>query len=117
MSHTLQVEQLAGTGESHRILRLQGALVLSTLPHLQPLILEDVTPLLILDMAGVTVIDSAGIGTIVGAHIARQKTDRRLAVVGMTERIRAQFRIAHLDEVLTLFAGANDAIAALAPRS
>jgi len=71
----LQIEDIPGSREGIRILRLQSQLR------------ADKSRALILDFSGVPLADSSGIGALVGAHVSRQKDKRSLGLVGVNQRI------------------------------
>ena len=83
----LQIEELPGSREGIRILRLSGPLTLSNLFSFQAKLRADTSPSLILDFTAVPLADSAGIGALVGAHILRQKDGRSMGLVGVNQRI------------------------------
>jgi|SRR5271168_1919844 len=84
---SLQIEELPGSREGIRILRLSGPLTLSNLFGFQSKLRADTSPSLILDFTSVPLADSAGIGALVGAHISRQKDGRSMGLVGVNQRI------------------------------
>jgi anti-anti-sigma factor len=83
----LHIEDLPGSREGIRILRLSGPLTLSNLFGFQSKLRADNSRALILDFTDVPLADSAGIGALVGAHVARQKDKRSLGLVGVNQRI------------------------------
>ena len=58
---------------------------------------------LILDFSGVPYIDSAGIGALVGAYVTRQKDGRRLALAGVTQRVRNAMQVTHVEQFFAFF--------------
>jgi anti-sigma B factor antagonist len=58
---------------------------------------------LILDLSGVTFVDSVGIGALVGAYVSRQKDGRKLALVGVGERVNASLSILSLTKFFPTF--------------
>lgn len=70
-------------------------------------------PLLALDMTGVEYIDSAGLATLVEYLQRSIQYQGRLALGGVSERIRTIFDIARLDQVLSIHPTIDEAKAAL----
>ena len=84
---SLRLEDQPGTQPGQRILRLDGALVLTTMFEFQATVRADTSRSLIIDFTDVPYVDSAGIGALVGAYVTRQNDGRSLALVGVSERI------------------------------
>lgn len=55
--------------------------------------------LLILDMTDVPYIDSAGIGCLVGAHVSREHSGRKLVVAGASERLINSLKVTKVDQL------------------
>src|SRR6516165_5869207 len=94
----LHIEDLSGTVEGRRVLRLSGPVLISNLFEFQSLVRTNTSPSLILDLTRVPYIDSAGIGALVGAYINHQKDGRRLALVGVTERVRNALQVTRVQQ-------------------
>lgn len=103
-SEPVRLETLDGTREGHRILRLSGALTLHTMFPFQEAMRADKAHTLILDLSGVPYVDSVGIGALVGAYVSRQRDGRKLALVGVTERVNASLGVSQLTKFFTTFA-------------
>ncbi len=69
------------------ILRIHGPLLLGNFFPVQTMVRADGADLLILDLSDMPYIDSAGIGCLVGAHISREGSGRKLVLVGVNERL------------------------------
>jgi anti-sigma B factor antagonist len=68
---------------------------------------------LILDMSDVPYMDSAGIGALVGAYVNHQKEGRSLALVGVTDRVRAALQVTRVEQFFKFYAhqaAAQDAL-------
>src|SRR3974377_1895715 len=74
------------------VLRGHGPLLLGNFFPLQTMVRSDSSNVLILDLADMPYIDSAGIGCLVGAHVSRQGSGRKLVLVGGNERLLASFK-------------------------
>jgi anti-sigma B factor antagonist len=75
----------------------------------QSMVRSDLSPLLILDMTDVPYIDSAGIGCLVGAHVSREHSGRRLVLVGASERLVNALKVTRVDQLFA-FAPSVDAV-------
>jgi len=107
----LHIEDLGGTHEGHRVLCLRGPLIISNLFQFQSTVRANTTSFLILDLTQVPFIDSAGVGALVGAYVTHDK-GRRLALVGVTERVRNTMHVAHVEQVFQFYENAKAAQAA-----
>lgn len=105
----LVIEDLPGSSEGRRVLRLTGPLVLTTLFDFQSRVRADDSRVLILDFTNVPYVDSAGIGALVGAYVSRQKGDRSLCLVGVSSRVRAALGVTRVEEFFRFFDCVADA--------
>jgi anti-sigma B factor antagonist len=109
-SEPLQIEDLSAPA-GQRILRLSGPILISNFFEFQSLVRSSSAPALILDLSGVPYIDSAGIGALVGAYVTHQKNGRRLALVGVTERVRNSMQVTRVEQFFHFY----DTVAAAQP--
>jgi len=93
----LHIEDLPGSREGIRILRLAGPLTLSNLFGFQSKLRADNSRALILDFTDVPLADSAGIGALVGAYVTRQKDGRSLGLVGVNQRIHHTLEVTRVE--------------------
>ena len=93
----LHIEDLPGSREGIRILRLAGPLTLSNLFGFQSKLRADNSRALILDFTDVPLADSAGIGALVGAYVTRQKDGRSLGLVGVNQRIHQALEVTRVE--------------------
>jgi anti-sigma B factor antagonist len=100
-------------GESH-ILRLSGALVLTTVDEFQSRVRAVQSNHLIIDMTDVPYVDSAGIGVLVGTYVRHQRDESGLSLVGVNDRIHAVLSIAHVEQFFRFFSNRNEVTAKLA---
>jgi anti-sigma B factor antagonist len=105
----LHIEDLDGNQPGHRILRLQGPVVLSTLFHFQWTLRSREDRVLIIDFAGVPYVDSAGIGALVGAYVNHNKDGRSLALVAVNERVRNTMGVTRVEQFFRFFNSIPDA--------
>jgi anti-sigma B factor antagonist len=100
---TLRIQDQPETQSGHRILRLDGALVLSTMFEFQALVRSDTSRSLIIDFTSVSYVDSAGIGALVGAYVTRQHGERSLALVGASDRVRNALKVTRVEQFFRFF--------------
>jgi anti-sigma B factor antagonist len=67
--------------------------------------------LLVVDLESVDYMDSSGIATLVEALQNARRTESRVVLCGLKERVRSIFEIARLDTVFTIVESRQDAIA------
>jgi len=84
-------------------LRLDGALVMTTMFEFQATVRADSSQALILDFAKVPYVDSAGIGALVGAYVTRQKGGRSLSLVSVSDRVRNALKVTRVDQFFRFF--------------
>lgn len=108
-SQSLQITDLNGTAPGTQIFQLVGPLILTNVFGFQTKVREDTSKLLILDFTAVPLIDSAGIGALVGACVSRQKDDRKLALVGVNQRIHNALEITRVENFFTFYSSVAEA--------
>ena len=84
-----------------RVLKLSGALVLTTVFQFQHMVRESTAESMIIDMAGVSYCDSAGIGALVNAQVSHTRTQRKLSLKGVTSRVMEVLKITRVNEIFT----------------
>jgi anti-sigma B factor antagonist len=99
----LRITDQAGSQPGHRVLTLNGPLVLTTMFEFQALVRADQSQTLVIDFANVPYADSAGIGALVGAYVTRQHTGRRLALAGVCNRVRDALKVTRVDQFFAFF--------------
>ncbi len=100
---SLRIEDRPGTQPGQRILRLDGALVMTTMFEFQAMVRADTSRLLIIDFSNVPYVDSAGIGALVGAYVTRQHGGRQLALVAVSERIHNALKVTRVEQFFRFF--------------
>jgi anti-sigma B factor antagonist len=99
----LHIEELPGSREGIRILRLAGPLTLSNLFGFQSHLRADKSRALIIDFTDVPLADSAGIGALVGAYVSRQNDGRTLGLVGVNQRIHNALEVTRVENFFRFF--------------
>ena len=102
-SDPLVIEDLPGSKDGQRILLLNGPLVIATLFDFQAKVRADNSRALIIDFSKVPYVDSAGIGALVGAYVTHQKDGRRLALVGVSDRIHNALQVTRVEHFFRFF--------------
>jgi anti-sigma B factor antagonist len=113
LDQPMQMEAHTGQREGEFIVRLRGPLTLGNIFEFQKTVRGDQSPFLVVDLTEVPYIDSAGIGALVGVHVSRQKDSRRLALVGVNERVRTALRITGVEQHFAMFSTQEEAEAAV----
>ncbi len=98
-------------GPGTTVLRLHGPLLLGNFFPLQTMVRADNSDLLIVDVADMPYIDSAGIGCLVGAHVSRENSGRKLVLVGANERLLTSLKVTKVEQLFTLAANVEQAMA------
>jgi anti-anti-sigma factor len=94
----LNIEDIPGSRDGIRILRLTGPLTLANLFGFQSKLRADNSRALILDLTNVPLADSAAIGALVGAYVTRQKDGRSLGLVGVNQRIHQALEVTRVQD-------------------
>jgi anti-sigma B factor antagonist len=100
---TLAIDDQPGSQPGQRVLRLDGALVLTTMFAFQTTVRSDTSNTLIIDFSKVSYVDSAGIGALVGAYVTRQHSGRILALVGVSDRVHNALKVTHVEQFFRFF--------------
>jgi len=102
-----KIEKVPGT----TVLRLHGPLLLGNFFPLQTMVRSDASTLLIVDVSEMPYIDSAGIGCLVGAHVSRENSGRKLIIAGANERLLTSLKVTKVDQLFTLAPSVEQALA------
>ncbi len=100
---TLTIDDQPGSQTGQRVLRLDGALVLTTMFPFQTTVRADTSRTLIIDFTNISYVDSAGIGALVGAYVTRQNSGRTLALVGVSNRVHNALKVTHVEQFFRFF--------------
>jgi anti-sigma B factor antagonist len=113
-NRSLTIEDLPGPQNGPHVLRLSGPLILSTLVDFQSKVRADRSHNLILDFTDVSYVDSAGIGALVGAYVRHHRDGNGLSLVGVSDRVQAALKLAHIEQFFHFFNTLSEAQAASA---
>jgi len=93
------------------VLRLHGPLLLGNFFPLQTMVRSDKADLLIIDVTDMPYIDSAGIGCLVGAHVSREGSGRKLVLVGANDRLLTSLKVTKAEHLFTMAPSVEQALA------
>jgi anti-anti-sigma factor len=95
------------------ILILQGALTLGHIFAFQPELQAVDADLAILDCTALEYMDSAGLGVIVNFYVSQSNSGRKVALVGISDRVWALFTSTRVDQFFPRFASLDAAESSL----
>jgi anti-sigma B factor antagonist len=93
------------------VLRLHGPLLLGNFFPLQTMVRADNSELLIIDVSDMPYIDSAGIGCLVGAHVSRDNSGRKMVLVGANDRLLTSLKVTKVEQLFTFAPSMEQAMA------
>lgn len=99
----LTIETLPSSRSDAIVLRIKGPITLSSLFRLKDTLAAVTQHLTILDMSQVPYVDSAGLGMVLMFHVSAEKSGRKLALAGVSERVLSLIRMTRVETVLQLF--------------
>jgi anti-anti-sigma factor len=91
------------------VLTLQGALTLGHIFTLQPQLQAVDADLFIFDCAALEYMDSAGLGVLVNFYVSQSDKGRKVALVGISDRVWALFQSTRVDQFFPRFATVEEA--------
>jgi anti-sigma B factor antagonist len=112
MDQNMQIVTSAGTRDGQKIMRLKGPLSIHTIFDFQTAVRAETSPTLIVDFSDVPFIDSSGLGVLVGAHLAAQKSNRKLALTAMNPQVKALMDMTKVGQFFCAYPTIQDAEAA-----
>ena len=104
----ISIERVALEGAA--VLKISGPLVLSSLFDFRDAMRAEQAPLVVLDLGGVPYMDSAALGAVVNAHVSCVNRGRRLALVGVNERVGTLLHVTKVDQVLAVYPTLTEAL-------
>jgi anti-anti-sigma factor len=112
-TENLHIDTKPGNAPDIKIMKLVGSLNIHTIVGFQEATRAETTPKLIIDFGGITYVDSAGLGALVGAYVAAQRHNRKLAVTGLNTQVKALVDMTHVGQLIKSYPQIADAEAAL----
>jgi len=109
MSNHIQIVASSGSSDAYKILHVKGPLNIHTIFDFQSALRAETSPALIIDFTEVPFIDSTGLGAMVGAHLAAQKANRKLAFAAMNTQVKALLDMTHVSQFFSTYPTIHDA--------
>ena len=112
------IEEIESTTERQGdtvIIKPQGEIDLSRASSFRNLLaqaIDDADARVVVDLRQVPYMDSSGLATLVEAMQLSRRTDTRLVLFGLQEKVRSIFEIARLDAIFTITETQDDAVVA-----
>lgn len=106
---TFQVIAKPHPAEGVEVLEVRGPLTSSTAAAFQEAVAKTVAPRLILDLTAVPSVDSVAVGALVRAFVSCNKAGRKLALVGLSHRVRNVLQITGVDPLFDAYASVENA--------
>jgi len=113
IKENIQIVRSTGPRNGTSILHLKGSLNIHTIFEFQNAVRAETGPAVIVDFAGVPFIDSAGLGALVGAYIAAQRANRKVAFASMNSQVKTLIDMTHVNQLFPTFASVQEAEAAV----
>ena len=111
----LTIEVVSGSSPDVTIVTLHGPVTIHNFQEFQEFSHREPVPrVMIIDLHDVPYIDSAALGTFVGIHVSCENNDRKYALVGATERLKALFDLSNVTAFLAIYDSMAEAETALA---
>jgi len=112
-TENLHIDTQTGGTPDVTVMKLVGSLNIHTIFGFQEAARGNTSPKLIIDFSGVKYVDSAGLGALVGAYVAAQRHNRKLAVAGMNTQVKALVDMTQVGQLIKGYPQVADAEAAL----
>jgi anti-sigma B factor antagonist len=108
-TESIQIVASNGAADGHRVLTLRGPLTIHTIFDFQSAVRAEESPVVIVDLTGVPYMDSAGLGAIVGAYVSAQRSNRKLVLAGLNERLKALISMTNVSRLFPPYHTVADA--------
>jgi anti-sigma B factor antagonist len=105
----IQIVTSSGTRDGYKILHVKGPLNIHTIFDFQTALRAETSPTVIIDFAEVPFIDSTGLGAMVGAHLAAEKANRKLAFAALNSQVKALLDMTHVSKFFRTYPTVQDA--------
>lgn len=108
----LTITTSPANAQAATVLKLSGPMVLSNLFDFQAAVRAESARLVVLDLTEVPFMDSAALGSVVNAHVSYINHQRRLRLVGVSERVATLLKVTNVDRVFAIYPTISEALAA-----
>ena len=115
MSPEFAITEHPSEGDRH-VLAVRGEIDLFTAPELKQVLAESIESgrvRIVIDLTDTTFLDSTALGVLIGTIKRLRSRDGRLTVVNVDQNIAKTFEITGLDQIFTIRASRDEALAAL----
>ncbi|MCA9272621.1 MAG: STAS domain-containing protein [Phycisphaerales bacterium] len=115
MASPNELEVVWESRDGTTILKPDGDIDLSRSPTLRTDIrraFDDKPKRLVIDLSGVSYMDSSGVATLVEAMQLSRKSNAKLVLCSLTDRVHSIFEIARLDQFFTITTTLDEAVSA-----
>jgi anti-sigma B factor antagonist len=112
-SSQMKVQGRAGSRAGQHILKISGPIKYGSLEPLQEAIQEARAQGLILDLTDVPYMDSSAVGVLVQVYVSCRKSQRQLALVGVSDRVKNVLHLASVDILFNMYDSLPEAEEAL----
>ena len=105
-----------GSQAGHHVIAVRGEIDLFTAPELKQKLtdaIEGGKSRIVVDLTDTSFLDSTALGVLIGAVKRLRSRDGALVIVNVDQNIAKTFEITGLDQIFTILATRDDAIAAL----
>ena len=106
---TTRIESHAGSRDGHHIIAIHGPVTITTAPALRKAGEGISARVLIVDLTEVPHVDSSAIGVLVHFYTASRESGRKLALVGLSDRVRKTLRNMSVDKLFRIYPVLSDA--------
>jgi len=112
-NNSIQIVMSPGPRETCKIVHIKGPLNIHTIFDFQSALRAESAPALIIDLTDVPFIDSTGLGALVGAQLAAQKNNRKLALTSISPQVKALLDMTNVSQFFTTYPTIREAEAAV----
>lgn len=105
----LKIETAEGKTPEMRIIEVTGPITLPNIFIFQDELRRSEPPArIVLDLSGVPYMDSAGLGAVVNYYTHCERRGKRMALAGVSSRVRELFRMTRVDTVIPILASSEE---------
>jgi anti-anti-sigma factor len=98
-----------GKNNGTLVFSVSGPLVLEHLCQFREVWDSHTEPVFIFDVSGLSYLDSAAVGFLVNSYVSRQKSGKKLALVGLDGMAKHILTLTRVSDVLSIYASVEDA--------
>jgi anti-sigma B factor antagonist len=110
---TTRIDSHPGSRDGHHVIAIHGPVTVATAPALRKAGDGITARVLIVDLTGVPHLDSSAIGVLVHFYTSSKESGRKLALVGLSDRVRKTLKNMSVDKLFQVYPALSDAENAL----